>query len=362
MNSIDRHRRYLVLSDGSTYPGYAFGSSSEAVGEVVFTTANVGYPESLTDPSYRGQILAFTSPLIGNYGTSRDQWESDHIQVSGVVIYDLTQPSHYKSEMSLDEWLKSEDVPGIFRVDTRALVVKLREYGVMMGAIADTPQDGFRLLEEAPRYDAIDYAKLVSPKEPIVYDGEDPCIGIIDCGVKMGIVKSLLARGVRVVRYPCTMWRDALNNCDGILFSNGPGNPNLLTYLVDAVEEVVRDRKPALGICLGHQVIALSMGARIYKMKYGHRAINKPVLDLVRNKVYITTHNHGYAVDKDSLRDTGLRVWAIQPDDGTIEGLYHERLPILTTQFHPEARPGPLDTNWIFDKFLSMVKGEGGWM
>lgn len=351
-----------MLADGSIYRGYAFGADNEAVGEVVFTTANVGYPESLTDPSYKGQILVFTSPLIGNYGVSQDQWESDSIQVNGVVIFDLTKPSHYKSTMSLDEWLKSQGIPGIFRVDTRALTIKLREHGVIMGAIADSPERAMRLINDSPPYDSINFAKIVSPSSPIIYEGEDPCIGIVDCGVKMGIVRELLSRGVKVIRYPCLMWRKALDECDGVLISNGPGNPMLLSDLVDLVSDVAKDRKPTLGICLGHQLVALGFGARLYKMKYGHRAINKPVVDLIRDRVYVTTHNHGYAVDPESLGGTGLRVWAVQPDDKTIEGLYHENLPIITTQFHPEARPGPVDTRWVFDKFLGMVKGESAWI
>ncbi|GAB6947645.1 glutamine-hydrolyzing carbamoyl-phosphate synthase small subunit [Vulcanisaeta sp. JCM 16161] len=350
----------MVLQDGSVYRGYAFGANNEAVGEVVFTTANVGYPESLTDPSYKGQILVFTSPLIGNYGTSPDQWESDAIQVSGAVIFDLTIPSHYTSVMGLDEWFRRESIPGIYRVDTRALTVKLREVGVMMGAIADDVDRALKLIRDAPRYDDIDFTRLVSPSAPIYYGDDDkPCIGIIDCGVKMSIVRNLLNRGFRVVRYPCHMWRNALNDCDGVLLSNGPGNPNLLTYLSDVVTDVIRDRKPTLGICLGHQVIALGIGARIYKMRYGHRAINKPVLDLIRGRVYITTHNHGYAVDPQSIKGTGFKVWAIQPDDNTVEGLIHERLPILTTQFHPESKPGPLDANWVFDEFARMVINHG---
>ncbi len=234
-----------MLQDGSVYRGYAFGADNEVVGEVVFTTANVGYPESLTDPSYRGQILVFTSPLIGNYGTSPDQWESDSIQVSGAVIFDLTMPSHYTSIMSLDEWFRKDGVPGIYRVDTRALTVKLREVGVMMGVIADDVDRAMRMLRDAPKYDDIDFTRLVTPSSPIYYGDDDkPCIGIVDCGVKMSIVRNLLSRGFRVVRYPCHMWRKALDNCDGVLLSNGPGNPNLLTYLSDVATEVIRDRIP----------------------------------------------------------------------------------------------------------------------
>ena len=241
-----------MLQDGSIYRGYAFGADNEVIGEVVFTTANVGYPESLTDSSYKGQILVFTSPLIGNYGTSPDRWESDSIQVSGAVIFNLTMLSHYTSIMSLDEWFRRDGVPGIYRVDTRALTVKLREVGVMMGAIADDVDKAMRMLRDAPRYDDIDFTRLVTPSSPIYYGDDDkPCIGIVDCSVKMNIAKNLLSRGFRVVRYPCHMWREALNNCDGVLLSNGPGNPNLLTYLSDVATEVIRDRIPTLGICLG---------------------------------------------------------------------------------------------------------------
>lgn len=351
------HRAYLVLEDGTVLAGRAFGADRTAVGEVVFTTSVVGYPQSITDPSYRGQILVFTHPLIGNYGVSEDQFESDRVQVEAVVVYEATQPNHYKSTMSLDEWLKSAGVPGIARVDTRYLVLKLREYGVMMGAVGqEPPEELLERIRRSPRYDEVDYASMVSPKEPQTLGDGKICIGVVDCGVKTSILRELVKRGVKVLRVPCFQWELALQ-CDGVLFSPGPGNPKLLRRVSEGARAAAEMKKPILGICLGHQVTALALGADIYKLKFGHRATNKPVRDLAfTGKTYITTHNHGFAVDPKSLEGTGLRVWAVQPDDGTIEGLYHESLPVLTSQFHPEAGPGPWDTRWLFDKFLKIVE------
>lgn len=271
-----------------------------------------------------------------------------------MVVYEATRPSHYKAVMSLDEWLKAAGVPGIEGVDTRALVLKLREYGVMMGAVGQEPPDVLLdRLRRSPRYDEVNYASIVSPKEPQELGDGRICIGVVDCGVKTSILRELVKRGVKVLRVPCLQWELALK-CDGVLFSPGPGNPNLLDRVAEGVKAAVEMRLPVMGICLGHQITAKAMGARIYKLKFGHRASNKPVKDLTfTGKTYITTHNHGYAVDP---ADSGLKVWAVQPDDKTVEGLYHPELPILTTQFHPEAGPGPRDTTWVFDKFIKMVE------
>lgn len=343
-----------MLEDGTVFVGRPFGADKTAVGEVVFTTSVVGYPQSITDPSYRGQILVFTHPLIGNYGVSEDQYESDSVQTEAIVVYEATRPSHYKSVMSLDEWLKSHGVPGIEGIDTRHLVLKLREHGVMMGAVGrDPPEVLLDRLKKSPKYDEVDYASLVSPKEPQLLGDGRLCVGVVDCGVKFSILRELIKRGVKVLRTPCFQWQRALQ-CDGVLFSPGPGNPALLARVAEGVKAAVEMKKPVMGICLGHQVVSMALGAVIYKLKFGHRASNKPVRDLAfTDKVYITTHNHGYAVDP---RGTRLKVWAIQPDDGTVEGLYSEDPPVLTMQFHPEAGPGPWDTRWLFDKYLSMVE------
>ena len=350
----------LVLEDGTVFRGVLVGYERVAVGEVVFTTANVGYPQSLTDPSYRGQILVFTMPLIGNYGVSEDDFESDHVQVEAAVAYEFTEPSHYKSVMSVREWLLAERVPALARVDTRALAIYLREHGVMMGAVAPSVEEGLEAIRRSPRYDEVDYTALVTPREPIEHGSGKRCVAVIDCGVKRSIVANLVRRGLRVVRYPCHLWGRAVAECDAVLFSNGPGNPNLLQRLVPAVHAAVEYGKPVMGICLGHQVIAMAMGAKLRKLKYGHRAINKPVLDLSTGRVYITTHNHGYAVDPDSARSAGFDIWFVQPDDGTVEGLRHRRYPVITTQFHPESAPGPWDTTWVFDVFAKMVDRFGG--
>ncbi|MFN3804784.1 MAG: glutamine-hydrolyzing carbamoyl-phosphate synthase small subunit [Pyrobaculum sp.] len=341
----------MVLEDGTVFVGRPIGAEKTAVGEVVFTTAVVGYPQVLTDPSYMGQIVAFSMPLIGNYGVSEDQLESDGIKAEGVVVFEATRPSHYRSVMSLEEWLSASSVPGLAGVDTRALVQLLREHGVMMAAMGvGEPGELLEKIRKSPRYEEVLYVDAVSIKEPVELGAGERCVGVVDCGVKRSIVREFLKRGVRVRLVPCRRPELAFD-CDGLFISNGPGNPKLLTFLVERVREYLEYRKPLMGICLGHQVVAMAFGASVYKMKYGHRASNKPVRDLhFTGKTYITVHNHGYAVDP---KGVGLKVWAVQPDDGTVEGLYGGG--VLTTQFHPEASPGPHDVRWIFDKFVKML-------
>ncbi len=341
-----------MLEDGTVYTGISIGAETTAVGEVIFTTSVVGYPQTLTDPSYKGQIVVFSMPLVGNYGVSEDQMESDGVKAEGVVVFEATKPSHYKSVMSLEEWLSASGVPGIAGVDTRALVQKIREHGVMMGAIGvEEPQFLLEKIRKSPKYDEVSYVDSVSVKEPVELGEGDKCVGVVDCGVKKSILRELLQRGVRVRVVPCRRPELAFD-CDGLLLSNGPGNPKLLDTLVEKVRQYLEYGKPLFGICLGHQITAMAFEWEIYKMKYGHRASNKPVRDLAfTDKVYITVHNHGYAV-RDGQK---LKVWAVQPDDGTVEGLYCENPPVLTTQFHPEASPGPRDTRWVFDKFVKML-------
>jgi carbamoyl-phosphate synthase small subunit len=368
----------LLLADGTAIEGCGFGAQDVRVGEVVFTTSMPGYPEALTDPSYAGQILIWTHPMVGCYGTPSLEhsycgiplnYESDKVQVEGFIVSELPPHNHYLSAMSLAEWLESNNVPGMFRVDTRALVKKIREYGVLMGALAVYPEgDGvsWDVLEKRLRgseaYDIRDYTLKVSPTTVLVHKPSvkpRARISVLDCGLKYGILRELLRQGFEVVRFPCWSRASELLEFDGVVLSNGPGNPEILENQVSVVEELVYSGKPVLGICLGMQLTALALGARTFKLKYGHRGPNKGVIDVMTGRSYITTQNHGYAVDERSLEGTGLRVWFKNIDDGTLEGVRHERLPVLAVQFHPEGGPGPLDTTWVFDLFARMVSRVG---
>lgn len=368
-------KAYLLLEDGTIAGGEGFGAEGIRFGEIVFTTAMVGYPESLTDPSYRGQILIMTYPLIGNYGVPSKEirengiplhYESDRIQVEGYVVSKLMRPSHWASEMSLGEWFKKEGIPGIEGVDTRALVKKIREKGVMMGALAvgDYGKEELERIMEKVRklsYDGVNFIDSVSPREATVHEPEraDKTVVVVDCGVKYGILRELLKRNFRVIRIPYT--HDPIKafeefNADGILLSNGPGNPALLEDLIKKAQEVIEYNVPTMGVCLGSQILALADGAEVYKLKYGHRGINKPVKDLKTGKAFVTTQNHGYAVKPESLNE--FKVWMINLDDKSVEGIYHPDKPIIATQFHPEASPGPLDSSWVFDLFTKLIKGD----
>jgi len=364
----------LLLEDGTLFLGRGFGYPTQRVGEVVFTTGMVGYTESITDPSYRGQILTFTYPLIGNYGVpSYDDadehniplnFESDRPQVSGVVVSEVCRaPSHWRSKRSLDEWLYEEGVPGIEGVDTRELTKRLRVHGVMMGVISVSEdevdvEDMRRRLARAERYGEQDFVSLVSIKEPKIYGDGAESVVLIDCGVKYGIIRELLRRRLKVIRVPYdTSASEILEyNPKGILVSNGPGNPKICAKTIETVRSLIDEGIPMLGICLGVQIIALSLGGDTYKLKYGHRGQNKPCLDLKTGRNYITSQNHGYAVDPNSLKGSGLEVWMINADDKTVEGVYHESKPLLAVQYHPEASPGPYDTTFIFDLFAEMME------
>ncbi|MCO6041914.1 glutamine-hydrolyzing carbamoyl-phosphate synthase small subunit [Thermococcus alcaliphilus] len=368
-------KAYLLLQDGTIIEGKGFGAEGVKFGEVVFTTSMVGYPESLTDPSYKGQILVMTYPLIGNYGVPSKKikengipvhYESDKIQVEGYVVSKLMRPSHWASEMSLEKWLKKEGVPGIEGVDTRALVKKIRETGVMMGALAVgnyEKEELGEIMEKLRRvnYDKMNFVEEVTPKKPIIHEPKDyeKTVVVIDCGIKYGILRELLKRKFKVIRVPCTY--DPIQafeefDAEGILLSNGPGNPSVLEGLIAKAEAIIEYSVPTLGICLGSQILALADGGEIYKLKYGHRGINKPVKDLKTRKAFVTTQNHGYAVKPDSLNE--FKVWMINLDDGSVEGIYHPNKPIIATQFHPEASPGPLDSTWVFDLFSKLIKGD----
>ena len=356
-------RAILVLEDGSIYEGFSFGSPMDSYGEVVFNTSMAGYQEMLTDPSYAGQIVVPTYPLIGNYGINDEDFESKQIQVSGFVVREeCTQPSHYLSNKTVHQYLLENNIPGICSIDTRAITRKLRSAGVMMGVLTTTrtPSQALEELRGAPDYGTIDFVRQVSTEEPyewpLAVDKPEYNIVVLDSGLKYNILRILGSLGCKVTALPCTTpAEDILKlNPDGILLSPGPGNPELLDYIVDTVKALV-DKKPMMGICLGSQLIGRAFGAKNFKLKFGHRGGNHPVKDLSDGRVYITSQNHGYALDPDSVGN-GLEVSHINLNDDTVEGLRHRELPVFAIQYHSEASPGPLDSTYIFKEFLKMIR------
>lgn len=369
-----RQHAALVLKDGTVIHGHGFGYPTKVVGEVVFNTGMVGYTEALTDPSYKGQILTFTYPLIGNYGVpdngNLDQWElpkyfeSSKIQVTGAIIRELCdKPNHWASVKTFDEWLYEENIPGIFGIDTRSLTTKLREYGVMMGALEVSYDeiDTYKLKEELDKsqsYGELNFVKEVSVKKPLRYGSGKEAVVLMDYGAKNGIIRRLLERNFSVVRVPYDYPTDKILSYKpgGVLVSNGPGDPKACTNTFETLRDLFEIDMPILGICLGVQTLALAAGGDTYKLKYGHRGQNKPCTDLDAQRSYVTSQNHGYAVDAGSLRGTGLRTWFVNADDGTVEGIKHDKKPVMAVQFHPEASPGPYDTAYVFDMFAKMIR------
>jgi len=366
----------LVLEDGSFFIGKGFGAIKKVSGEIVFSTGMVGYPESLTDPSYYGQILTLTYPLIGNYGVpayDKDEFdvpisfESIGIKVTGLVIQELCfKPHHWTSRRTLDEWLRSEDIPGIYGIDTRRLTKKLREKGVMLGILQVYEENEEpnldRLLKEAKRVpdpNMRDLVKEVTISKPIYYDcNGNKKIVLIDCGTKAGIIRNLLKRRVNVIRVPYDLSAEEILDYkpDGVLISNGPGDPKRCAKTIEAVRTLAEEKIPMMGICLGNQILALAMGGDTYKLKYGHRSQNQPAYDLETGRCYITIQNHGYAVKTESLEKTDLECWFINANDKTVEGVKFRNGPSFAVQWHPEASPGPYDTEFLFDEFLRRVK------
>jgi len=353
----------LVLEDGTIIEGEGFGSEREVFGEVVFNTSMCGYQEALTDPSYNGQILMLTYPMIGNYGINLDAFESDGIKAEGFVIREKCQmPSHRESQKTLDEFLKEYQIPGIAGVDTRALTIKIRKYGTMKGALKTSTRDidGGELLEKAKRQKDIselDLVREVTSNEVRRYKGKGIRIVLIDCGLKLSILRSFLDRNCDIFVVPAfTRYKQILDlDPEGIVVSNGPGDPVMASYVTRTVQRLFEE-KPIFGICLGHQLLALAARAKTYKLKFGHRGSNQPVRDLKTNKVYITSQNHGYAVDAESLEGTGFEVSHLNLNDNTVEGMRHKELPIFSVQYHPEAHPGPHDSEYLFDEFLKKVE------
>jgi carbamoyl-phosphate synthase small subunit len=349
----------LLLDDGTELHGSSFGASRAVRGEVVFNTAMAGYVEALTDPSYCGQILVLTYPLIGSYGVPAPRrpgslerpYESDRIQVQGVVVQNYVDAhSHHAACRSLHEWLAAEGVPGLTGVDTRYLTRRLREHGTMQGVLCPASSCG----DDATGVDMSEEVfRRVAPREPRRYVDGKPAILLIDAGAKDNLVRSLIERGATVLRTP---WHadllSAAREADGILIGNGPGDPKDLATLIEQVRVLLADyRKPIFGVCLGNQILALAAGADTYKLPYGHRGVNQPVQDLLTRRCYVTSQNHGYAVNDDSL-PAGWEPWFVNINDGTNEGIRSREHPYFGVQFHPEASPGPQDAGFLFDDFL----------
>lgn len=330
----------------------------------------VGYVESITDPSYNGQILVQTYPLIGNYGVCPSHFESDGPKIRGYVIRELCmEPSHWTSRKTLDKWLEESGIPAIYGVDTRMLTKKLRVYGVMLGVLHVYPQKEEPNLEEIreeikhiPDPNKTDLAKEVSTKKVVRYEVNGRYkVVLVDCGVKKSILKNILARKVDVIQVPINTHTDKIlsENPDGIVLSNGPGDPKMVPYLVETVQQLLETKIPIFGICLGCQVLALAFNGDTYKLKFGHRGQNHPAIDLATQRCYITSQNHGYAINSSSL-PKDVEVTFLNVNDKTVEGIKHKKLPVFAVQFHPEAAPGPVDTGFLFDLFLkSMEKFKG---
>jgi len=371
-------RGTLLLEDGTRFDGVGIGAESRKVGEVVFTTGMVGYPESLTDPSFRGQILTFTYPLLGNYGVPPAHGhdadglpllESEEVQVRGALVRGTTRPNHWSSGRSLEEWLAEEGVPGISGIDTRRLTEHLRAEGVVRGVIdvssVDRPTplaELRRAIAKGPKYDDERFMGEVAPKEPTLLTRKGgPLVAVLDCGIKASILRALLDRRVSVLRLPYdhevpARWEG--RRVSGLLIGNGPGDPSELTATVEELARPSTRALPTLGICLGNQLLALSRGATTFKLKYGHRGQNKTVC-FTDGRALIVSENHGYAVDPVSLKRTGLDVWATNPDDGTIEGLRDPSGRVLALQGHPEGHPGPQEAGFVFDRFVEQVRRRG---
>ncbi|MEN8615091.1 glutamine-hydrolyzing carbamoyl-phosphate synthase small subunit [Dehalogenimonas sp. THU2] len=358
-------RAILVLADGSVYEGNSFGAEADAFGEVVFATSMTGYQEMLTDPSFAGQILIPTYPLIGNYGVNPADWESEKLQVRGFVVREeCSEPSNYQCAGTVNDYLVQGGIPGIWGLDTRAITRKLRNHGVMMGMITSdkTPGQALELLRTTPDYGITDFVKEVSTREPYEWDSTDlpddaPRVALLDLGCKFNIMRILKDHGCRVTAFPCTASAaDMISiNPDGIMLSPGPGDPELLDYATETVKTLVDGGKPMMGICLGNQLIAKAFGGRNFKLKFGHRGGNHPVKDLLNGRIHITAQNHGYAVDPESIESSGLEVTHVNLNDCTVEGMRHRTKPIFTIQYHSEASPGPLDNIYLFEQFMKMM-------
>ncbi len=348
----------LLLEDGTRYCGFSFGYEGSVAGEVVFNTAMTGYTESLTDPSYKGQILVSTYPMIGNYGIPGNEaednmplfFESDQIHVQALVVSDYSfEYSHWNAKRSLADWLKEQKVPGIYGIDTRALTKRLREKGSMLGKIII---DGVVPETYDPNIDNL--VAKVSCKEPVTYGNGKYKVVLVDCGVKNAIIRNLIKRDVTVTRVPYDYDFSTLEY-DGLFISNGPGDPKMCKQTISHIQKALQEDKPIFGICLGNQLLALAAGFDTYKLKYGHRSHNQPVLMHGTDRCFITSQNHGFAIDLKTIDNNWIPLF-INVNDNTSEGIKHKSKPFFSSQFHPEACGGPVDTEFLFDDFVENIK------
>ena len=355
-------RGVLVLEDGTTFEGEAFGAAGKSAGEVVFNTGMTGYQEVLTDPSYCGQIVTMTYPLVGNYGINAEDSESRRLRVRGFIVRErCAEPSHWRSTETLGDYLFRNGIIGLSGIDTRALTRHLRNAGTMKGVIASmdtqtwTPDE---LVGEARAFEAESPVHEVTTPCPYRIFGDGPKVTVIDYGLKTNILRCLGAMDCDITVVPAeTPYEDLLEiDADGILLSNGPGDPKAVPGCVETVRKLI-GWKPIFGICLGHQILGLALGAGTYKLKYGHRGANHPVKDLATGRIQITAQNHGYAIDEESLVGLEIEVTHRNLNDGTVEGMSHRKLPVFSVQYHPEAAPGPEDSRHLFERFMAMMVG-----
>ena len=364
----------LIFDDGTVIDGEGFGFPTTAFGEIVFNTGMVGYTEALTDPSYNGQLLTLTYPLVGNYGipdpaiTDEDgiskYFESDKIQIRGLIIHELSlTASHWNLSMTLDEWMYNEKIPGISGIDTRALTVKLRNSGVMMGAlvVSDSEIDVEEVkkqLASATHYDSEQFMDEVSTKQEKTFGTEEQTVVIVDTGAKNAIIRNVREIGYKAILVPWdTPYEKIMSyNPKGVVLSSGPGDPQKCPDTITAVKKLIENNVPTLGICLGAQIIGIAGNTDTYKLKYGHRGQNKPCINLENNQVYVTSQNHGYGIKPESLEKSDFKLWFTNADDKTVEGIKHKTQNCIAVQFHPEASPGPFECKYVFDELRKLME------
>ncbi|GHV47572.1 carbamoyl-phosphate synthase small chain [Clostridia bacterium] len=364
MSLLDLEKAYLILRNGMTFPGRLFGAGNEVIGEVVFTTGSTGYQETLTDPSYAGQLITQTFPLIGNYGVNKDDYEAEKPAASGYIVREYcVAPSNFRSEGNINDFLKANNITGICDIDTRKLTRTIREAGVMNGAITTVnpgENDISELLARIAAFKCPNPVAGVSVKEKRVYktDSARYNIALIDYGYKANIRHSLQKAGSSVTVFPHNVTAEEIlaGGFDGVMLSNGPGDPEVNVSAIETIRALFRAKTHIFGICLGHQLSALANGGKTVKLKYGHRGANQPVIDLATGKTYVTSQNHGYAVVSDSIDKNIAEVSHVNANDNTCEGIRYKNAPVMTVQFHPEARGGPEDTAFLFREFLSGIE------